>query len=75
MPHVVIKMHTGRSDEQKRRVADEVARAVMSRLGSSEKSVSVAIEDVEPARWMEQVYEPEIQAQDRAGALFRKPGY
>jgi 4-oxalocrotonate tautomerase len=73
MPHVVIKMHSGRTEEQKQRLADEVTRAVMTALGSKEASVSVAIEDVEPARWMADVYEPEIAG--RKQTLYKQPGY
>ena len=73
MPHVVIKMYAGRSEEQKQRLSDEIARTVMSVLGSSEDSVSVAIEDVEPARWTREVYEPEIVGKKET--IYKRPGY
>jgi hypothetical protein len=41
--------------------------------GSTEASISVAIEEVASAEWMRQVYEPEIApAMER---LYKKPGY
>ena len=73
MPHVVIKLYAGRSDQEKQRLADEVAKAVISVLGSSEASVSVGIEDVAPEQWRETVYGPEILG--KAGTLWRRPGY
>jgi 4-oxalocrotonate tautomerase len=73
MPHVIVKMHAGRSEEQKARLAQEVTRAVMSALGSSERSISVAVEDVEPADWVARVYKPDILA--KPGSIYKKPGY
>jgi 4-oxalocrotonate tautomerase len=73
MPHVVIKMYAGRSEEQKQRLSEEIARTVTSVLGSSEASVSVAIEDIEPARWTQEVYEPDIDSKRQT--LYKKPGY
>ncbi|MEI9889991.1 MAG: tautomerase family protein [Caulobacteraceae bacterium] len=73
MPHVNVRMHSGRSEEQKAQLAEAIGQALMQILGSSERSISVAIEDVEPDDWMAQVYEPEIGG--KAGRLYKKPGY
>ncbi|MBS1183325.1 MAG: 4-oxalocrotonate tautomerase [Proteobacteria bacterium] len=73
MPHVVIKMHEGRDEAQKRRIAELVTQAIMEGAGCKESSVSVAIEDVPAADWTSTVYRPEIEpALDR---LYKKPGY
>ncbi|MBV9978924.1 4-oxalocrotonate tautomerase family protein, partial [Bradyrhizobium sp.] len=60
MPHVIVKLHSGRSEQQKNALAEAVTKAVTSTLKSGEESVSVAIEDVEPRDWAEQVYRPDI---------------
>jgi len=73
MPHVIVKMHSGRSDQQKSRLAQEITKAVMSALGAAETSVSVGIEDIEPANWTERVYKPDIAG--KAATIFKKPGY
>lgn len=73
MPHVIVKMFAGRSEEDKKRLADRVALAVMNTLGSSESSISVAVEDVDPGEWGEKVYDPDIAG--RAKSLYKKPGY
>ena len=73
MPHVILKMYAGRTDEQKRRLADALAKAVMSAGGASEDSISVAIEDVAPADWFAKVYEPDIAGKPEL--IFKKPGY
>lgn len=73
MPHVIVKMYSGKSEEQKAAIAEAVARAVIDTAGSSEAAVSVAIEDVDPADWVERVYKPDITAKPET--LYRKPGY
>ena len=48
MPHIIVKLYAGRSEQQKARLAKEVTKAVMASTGYGEDAVSVAIEDVEP---------------------------
>ncbi len=73
MPHVIVKMHSGRTEQQKARIAEAVTKAVMTSANSSEASVSVAIEDVEPSDWTEKVYKPDIAG--KSDTLYKKPGY
>ena len=73
MPHVNVRMYAGRSEDDKQRLARAIGEALAQTLGSSERSISVAIEDVEPDVWMAEVYEPEITA--KADRLYKRPGY
>ena len=73
MPHVIVKLHAGRSEQQKARIADAVTEAVMAATGHGADAVSVAIEDVAPQDWAEQVYRPDILG--KPGKLYNKPGY
>ena len=73
MPHVVVKLYSGKSERQKRVLAQAVTQAVMSALNYGEESVSVGIEDVEPKDWTEQVYKPDIIA--KAETIYKKPEY
>jgi 4-oxalocrotonate tautomerase len=73
MPHVIVKLQSGRSEQQKARIAEEVTKAVMASANCAEHSVSVSIEDVEPGDWAEKVYKPDILG--GPGKLYRKPGY
>ena len=73
MPHVIIKMYAGRSDQLKRKLAEQVTAAVTSVLHLGEESVSVAIEDVTPRNWDAMVYEPDILAKPET--IYKKPGY
>ena len=73
MPHVIVRLLSGRSEEQKSRIAEEVTKAVMTGANCAEASVSVSIEDVEPQDWLEKVYKPDILG--KPDGLYKKPGY
>ena len=73
MPHVIVKLWPGPSEEQKARLAEAITRDVTEILGLGEESVSVAIEEVGPRDWAEKVYNPEILGKPEQ--LYKKPGY
>ena len=73
MPHVLIKMYPGRTTEQKQRLAAAITECVVSIAKCEEKSVSVAIEEIAPEAWAEEVYRPDIM--EKAKTLIKKPGY
>ena len=73
MPHVIVKLYSGKSEQQKARLAEAVTKAVMSTLNYGEESVSVGIEDIKPADWVEKVYEPDILGKPQT--IYKKPGY
>lgn len=72
MPHISIKMLKGRTEEQKEKVANALANALVSSLGCSRRHVSVTVEDYTPQQWQD-VFEQEItKKQDK---LYISPGY
>jgi 4-oxalocrotonate tautomerase len=73
MPHVIVKLWPGKSEKQKARLAQEIAKDVMDILHYGEESVSVSIEEVAPEDWAEKVYRPDIT--NGPGKLYKKPGY
>lgn len=73
MPHVIVKMYSGRSEQLKARLAEAVTKAVTSTLNLDEDSVSVALEDVQPKDWTEQVFKPDIVG--KPAMIYKKPGY
>jgi 4-oxalocrotonate tautomerase len=73
MPHVIVKLWPGKSEEQKSRLAAEITKDVMDVLHYGEESVSVAIEEVQSQNWTEKVYKPDIQ--DKWDTVYKKPGY
>ena len=73
MPHVIVKLWPGKSEQQKARLAEAIAKEVMEVLGYGEESVSVAMEEVEPRDWAEKVYKTDIMSKPQQ--LYKKPGY
>jgi 4-oxalocrotonate tautomerase len=73
MPHVIVKMYSGRTEEQKKKLAEEVAKAVMASAGNGEESISVSVEDIAPSDWTERVYKPDIE--NGPGKLYKRAGY
>ncbi len=73
MPHVIVKLWPGPSEEQKARLAEALTRDVMDILNLGAESVSVALEEVEAQDWAERVYKPDIV--NRPEQLYKKPGY
>ncbi len=73
MPHVIVKAWPGKTEEQKVRLAEAITRDVMEIFGSGEASISVAIEEVAPDRWQDEVYLTDIR--NGAGKLYKDPGY
>ena len=46
MPHVVVKLWPGKSEQQKTRLAEEIAKDVMNILNYGEGAFSVAFEEI-----------------------------
>jgi len=73
MPHVIVKLWPGKSEQQKRRLTQAIVQDVMNALNYGEESVSVAIEEVPARDWAEKVYKPDIV--ENSEKLYQKPGY
>ncbi len=73
MPHIVVKLYSGRTEQQKAALAKEITKTVMASLGKDADAVSVGIEDVAEEEWVEGVYNPDIIG--KSETLYKKPGY
>ncbi|MCU1336698.1 MAG: 4-oxalocrotonate tautomerase [Bryobacterales bacterium] len=73
MPHVIVKLWPGKSEQQKARLAEKIAKDVMDVLNYGEESVSVGFEEVKSQDWKEKVYTPDIQA--KWDQIYKKPAY
>lgn len=73
MPHVIVKLYSGKSKQQKAALAEAVTKAVVESLGYGRDSVSVGVEDVDPKDWTSRVFGPDIV--DKPETIFKKPGY
>ena len=54
MPHVIVKLYPGRSEQQKNRLAEEIVKDIVAIANCEEEAVSVAIEEIRPEDWAEQ---------------------
>jgi len=73
MPHVIVKLYPGRSEEQKKLIADEIVNSIVTIAKCGQKSVSVAFEEIEASAWPDKVYKPDIL--DKKENLIIEPGY
>lgn len=73
MPHIIIKMYPGRTEEQKRNLVDRITRAVIDTINAPEASISVGVEEILPELWEEEVKGPDILG--KKDTLYKKPGY
>jgi 4-oxalocrotonate tautomerase len=73
MPHVIVKLFPGRSEDQKIKLADEIAKDVVAIAKCDEKSVSVAFEEIDKEEWPERVFRPDIL--NKKDSLYKEPGY
>ena len=73
MPHVIVKLWPGKSEQQKTRLAAAITKDVMDILQDNDESVSVALEEIKAQDWAEIVYKPDIK--NKWDKLYKKPGY
>jgi 4-oxalocrotonate tautomerase len=73
MPHILIKLGAGRSEQQKHELTARLTQTVLDVLHCDDAEISIAIEDVPRDDWMAQVYASDIQA--KADTLYKRPGY
>lgn len=73
MPHVIVKLWPGKTEDQKKQLVENITKNVCEDLGSKPESVSVSIEEVSPDNWMDQVYAPDIEKKQEQ--LYKRPGY
>jgi len=73
MPHVIVKLWPGKTEEQKKRLAEEITQSVMRILHYGDESVSIAMEEIEAEDWAAKVYRVDIVGNE--SQLYKKPGY
>lgn len=61
MPHIIVKLWPGRTDELKSNLAKKIAYDVAEELKVDIGDVSVAFEEVNRNDWGEEVYKKEIK--------------
>jgi 4-oxalocrotonate tautomerase len=73
MPHIIVKLWPGKSEQQKTQLAEGITRSVTKTLQYGEDSVSVAFEEIASMDWASKVYHAHIVGNE--DKLYKKPGY
>jgi 4-oxalocrotonate tautomerase len=73
MPHVIVKLWPGKSEQQKQLLVAGITRSVTSSLSYGDEAVSVSLEEIAPGDWADKVYKPDILG--GPGKLYKQPGY
>jgi 4-oxalocrotonate tautomerase len=73
VPHIIVKLWPGQSDEQKHKLSDAIVRDVTSILNYGDQSVSVGFDEVSPQDWEPDVFRRYILK--KLSTLTRVSGY
>ena len=73
MPHVAIKLFPGKTEEQKVELTEAIRQNLLTIFKSTDESISIAFEEIQPQDWIESVYKPDIES--KPDRLYKKPDY
>ncbi len=73
MPHIIVKLYAGSSEEQKTELTKKIIGSVVETTECSTDAVSIAFEEFKPEEWAENVYKKDIL--NGPGKLYKTPGY
>lgn len=73
MPHIGVKLLQGKTEKQKKELAQALIKAAQEVIGFGDESYSISIEDITFEEWKNNVYPNDIMG--RKDILFKKPGY
>lgn len=73
MPHLEIKLLSGKTEAQKELLANEVMKAAQRVIGYGDESYSVAITDCSLQEWKDEVYPNDVMGD--ISKLYKVPGY
>ena len=65
MPHIIVKLYPGRTEEQKKKLADKITLAVIEAVNVPDDSISIGIEEIPKEQWDEVVKKPNIIAKQK----------
>ena len=73
MPHIIVKLWPGRTEEQKKQLTGKLAEALRSSIDVPDSSISVSIEEIPKEKWNDEVCKPDIVGKKHL--LYKKPYY
>ncbi len=60
MPHLIVKMYPGRTEEQKKKLTTALTQAITESIGAPDESISIAIEEISKEDWEDKVTRVDI---------------
>jgi 4-oxalocrotonate tautomerase len=60
MPHLIVKMYPGRTEEQKKKLTMALTQAVIDSIGAPDDAISIAIEEIAKEDWEARVTRVDI---------------
>ncbi len=71
MPHIIVKLWPGRTEEQKKQLVKKLIEALKSSINVPDSSISISIEEIPKEKWNDEVYKPYIV--EKKHLLYKKP--
>ena len=71
MPHIDVNLFPGRTEEQKQMLADKIVEDAMDILGAPREALSVAMHEVAPENWNEDIADKVDEKSIITGKMYR----
>lgn len=71
MPHIDVNLFPGRTEEQKQKLADKIVEDAMEILGAPRAALSVAMHEVAPENWNEDIADKVDEKSIVTGKMYR----
>lgn len=71
MPHIDVNLFPGRTEEQKQKLADKIVEDAMEILGAPREALSVAMHEIAPENWNEDIADKVDEKSIVTGKMYR----
>ena len=71
MPHIDVNLFPGRTEEQKQKLADKIVEDAMEILGAPREALSVAMHEVAPENWNQDIADKVDEKAIVTGKMYR----
>lgn len=71
MPHIDVNLFPGRTEEQKQMLADKIVEDAIEILGAPREALSVAMHEVAPENWNEDIADKVDEKSIVTGKMYR----
>ena len=71
MPHIDVNLFPGRTEKQKQKLADKIVEDAMEILGAPREALSVAMHEVAPENWNQDIADKVDEKSIVTGKMYR----